>query len=93
MSSSTVMGVDDKWSKEELTLLKVREELRNQLNRLKIEEVAIRQKIANAEEEQQTTRNHSEVPEGVPPSVSPLPEFPELKMEPLDLDPSAMFNG
>ena len=39
----------EEWAKEEICLLKMRDALKHQLNRLKIEEVAIRQKITHAE--------------------------------------------
>ena len=68
----------EEWVKEEICLIKMRNALKHQLNRLKIEEVAIRQKISLAE-------NHIETH---PENNSPIQELMTL-----DLDPDSVFQG
>ena len=68
----------EEWGKEEMCLLKMRDALKHQLNRLKIEEVAIRQKISLAENQQETECQEKNANENL---VS------------LDLEPDSLFKG
>ena len=68
----------EEWGKEEMCLLKMRDALKHQLNRLKIEEVAIRQKISLAENQQETECQEKNTNENL---VS------------LDLEPDSLFKG
>lgn len=68
----------EEWGKEEMCLLKMRDALKHQLNRLKIEEVAIRQKISLAENQQETELQEKEQNDNL---VS------------LDLEPDSIFKG
>ena len=70
----------EEWVKEEICLMKMSDALKHQLNRLKIEEVAIRQKISLAEN---TTDKDV--------CMEKSPEEP-VSLD-LDLDPSSMFKG
>ena len=64
--------------KEEICLLKMKDALKHQLNRLKIEEVAIRQKISLAENQNEAQSQVKESDE-------------DLVM--LDLEPDSVFKG
>ena len=68
----------EEWGKEEICLLKMRDALKHQLNRLKIEEVAIRQKISLAENQ---LENQSQAKES------------DENLLTLDLDPDSEFKG
>lgn len=69
----------DEWVKEEICLIKMRDSLKHQLNRLKIEEVAIRQKISLAE---------SQAEKEVPNSNNDVDNNLDL-----DLDPESTFTN
>jgi hypothetical protein len=68
----------EEWVKEEICLLKMRDALKHQLNRLKIEEVAIRQKISLAENQHETQTHVKESDEN---------------LLALDLEPDSVFKG
>ena len=68
----------EEWGKEEMCLLKMRDALKHQLNRLKIEEVAIRQKISLAENQQETECQEKNA---------------NGNLVSLDLEPDSLFKG
>ena len=68
----------EEWVKEEICLIKMRNALKHQLNRLKIEEVAIRQKISLAENQLENFQEKDT-------------SMQELMT--LDLDPESVFQG
>ena len=68
------------WAREEMGLLRIKKLLDHQLNKLKIEEIAIRQKITLEENKESEARESSA-------------EMIKEELLQINLDPTAMFKG
>ena len=68
------------WAREEMGLLRIKKLLDHQLNKLKIEEIAIRQKITLEENKESEAKETSA-------------EMIKEELLQINLDPTAMFKG